>query len=220
LRAAKIATWAMSLSVFALVTIVPFTYYRYCYTYAKRLRPVTEDKVYRSGCLTAAGLEAALQKHRFRTVLNLMEETPDPSLSLGYFDTREVREAEVCERYGARMVSLTVDLIPADQVGRSRPEAIDTFLNLMDDPRNYPVLIHCRAGLHRTGVIVALYRMEYEGWTRHEAMAELKSHGFGDFAATAANDYITQYILTYAPRHAAARPPAPAVPGRLMALPK
>ena len=34
----------------------------------------------------------------------------------------------------------------------------------MDDPDSYPVLIHCNAGLNRTGVMVAVYRMEYQGW--------------------------------------------------------
>ena len=91
----------------------------------------------------------------------------------------------------------------------------------MDDPANYPVLIHCKAGLHRTGVMVAVYRMEYQAWTSHEAISEMKAHGFGDFGATAANAYVTQYLLTYRrglrPAHAAGRP---AVAGQLMALPK
>ena len=48
--------------------------------------------------------------------------------------------------------------------------------------------------------MTAVYRMEYNGWTSAEAMGELKANGFGDFAANAANDYITQYVLTYRPR--------------------
>jgi protein-tyrosine phosphatase len=71
----------------------------------------------------------------------------------------------------------------------------------MDDPANYPVLIHCKAGLHRTGCLVAVYRMEYEGWSPTEAIAEMKDLGFGDAACTSANDYIQQYVLTYQPRN-------------------
>jgi tyrosine-protein phosphatase SIW14 len=67
----------------------------------------------------------------------------------------------------------------------------------MDDPTNYPVLIHCRAGLHRTGVLAAVYRMEYDGIGSEEAIQELKAHGFGEWPCTSANDYIKQYILTY-----------------------
>jgi protein-tyrosine phosphatase len=78
-------------------------------------------------------------------------------------------------------------------------------------------LIHCRAGLHRTGVISAVYRMEYDGWTPQEALRELKDHGFGEFASTAANVYVQQYVLTYQPRRAAA---PPTVPGHLTSHPK
>ncbi len=213
----KVAAWVMALGLGTLMLGVPFVYYRYSYTYGKRLRPVDEGKVYRSGWMTAAGFADAFERYHFRTVLNLMEEMPDPVLSAGYFDTTGVREAELCAKYGARMVNLTVDLVYPSLVGKERPAAIGTFLSIMDDPASYPVLIHCRAGLHRTGVICALYRMEYDGWTAQEAMGELRSHGFGEFAATAANDYITQYILTYQPRvRFSGRP----VPGRLMALPK
>jgi hypothetical protein len=39
--------------------------------------------------------------------------------------------------------------------------------------------------------------MEHDGWGPREAIAELKENGFGEWACGAANDYITQYILTY-----------------------
>jgi hypothetical protein len=45
--------------------------------------------------------------------------------------------------------------------------------------------------------MTAVYRMEYENWSPGQAHRELKANGFGEFASTAANDYITQYILTY-----------------------
>jgi len=199
LRWSKVAAWTMALAIAALVAGVPFVYYRYCYTYGKRLRPVAEGKVYRSGCMTADGLAHTIESYHIRTVLNLMEEFPDPILSNGYFDTREVPEKELCRKLGATMINLTVDLTAANRVGKERPAAIETFLELMDNRENWPVLIHCKAGLHRTGVIVAVYRMEYDGWTPHEAMGELKANGFGEFAATAANEYVRQYILAYEP---------------------
>jgi protein-tyrosine phosphatase len=60
------------------------------------------------------------------------------------------------------------------------------------------VLIHCKAGLHRTGILVAVYRMEYEGWSPADAFREAREHGFGNW--TSANEYVTQYILDYRPR--------------------
>jgi tyrosine-protein phosphatase SIW14 len=218
LRLSRLTVWGLALAIGTFVAGGPYLYYRYSYTYGKRLRPVVEARVYRSGCMTADGFAEAIDTRHIRTVFNLMEEFPDPILSQGYFDLTPIREAEVCERHGAKMVNLTVDLIAPNRIRKDRPAAIKTFLERMDDPASYPVLIHCKAGLHRTGIMVAVYRMEYCHWTALEALGELKANGFGNFAATAANDYITQYILTYEPRQFTSVLP----PGRadFIALPK
>ena len=42
---------------------------------------------------------------------------------------------------------------------------------VMADPGNYPVLVHCFAGIHRTGAYCAVYRMEFERWDNADAMA-------------------------------------------------
>jgi protein tyrosine/serine phosphatase len=48
----------------------------------------------------------------------------------------------------------------------------------MDDPANFPVLVHCFAGIHRTGAYVAVYRMEHDRWTNAEALDELRAFGY------------------------------------------
>ncbi len=42
-----------------------------------------------------------------------------------------------------------------------------------------PTLIHCHHGADRTGLIVALYRILSQGWTREAALAELIDGGYG-----------------------------------------
>jgi hypothetical protein len=56
--------------------------------------------------------------------------------------------------------------------------------------------------------------MEYQGWSRSAALRELKAHGFGEWAATSANDYVDQYLLRYEPRgkHGFSRPTALKIP--------
>src|SRR5262249_34990781 len=135
-----------------------------------------------------------------RTVVNVQNEIPDPDLRRSFFDWRTVKESDLCRRLGVHYVLLEPDLVSPSTAPPNRPQAIGPFLDLLDDPASYPMLIRCKAGLHRTGVLVALYRMEYEGWSAGMALDELKENGFGDSAATSANDYIKQYILTYAPR--------------------
>ena len=41
-----------------------------------------------------------------------------------------------------------------------------------------PVLMHCKHGQNRTGLIAAMYRIVIEGWSKEAAMAEMQQ-GFG-----------------------------------------
>src|SRR5262249_15535380 len=145
--------------------VIPFVYYRYSYTYGKRLRVVTEGRVYRSGCMTAPGFRDAVARLGIRTIINLMDEAPDPDIAKSYFGQSDILESQLCREMGVRFVAIAPDLVARTSVPAERPKAIEQFLAVMDNPSSYPVLIHCRAGLHRTGCAVAIYRMEYEDWT-------------------------------------------------------
>jgi hypothetical protein len=199
--------WLMAAAIAAFVLVVPVVRYRWVYRHSKRLREIVPGRVYRSGWMSAPGFEEAVRRYHIRTVINLMEDEADPTLFQSYFLGGGVRESELCRRLGVRYVLLVPDLLPADHPPEERPAAIGQFLRLLDDPRSYPILWHCRAGLHRTGVFTAIYRMEYEGWAPLDAWREMKSHGFGEYNCFADNPYISQYILSYQPGH---RPAAPA----------
>jgi protein tyrosine phosphatase (PTP) superfamily phosphohydrolase (DUF442 family) len=188
---------------------IPVVYYRWHYADHKRLRVVVPGQVYRCGHLTADGFTAAIERLGIRTVVNLQDEYPDPEVFVGFFDRRIVREKALCEGLNVRYVHIAPDLRPRPEAEKHMPRAVDDFRKVMDDPANYPVLIHCRAGLHRTGVLTAVYRMEYQGWTTREAYRELKAHGFGESACTTANEYVAQYVFGYRPRSGA---PSTAVP--------
>lgn len=191
--------WLLGSVIVLMLTVVPFFYYRWEYTHSKRLRVVTPVKVYRSGQMTASGFEEAVDRYQIRTIINLQDEFPDPDIARDYFTRQTIKESELCRQLGVHYVFLGPDLISRKRIPKDRPQAIDRFLALMDDPATYPVLLHCRAGLHRTGVMVSVYRMEYEGWTREQVIAEMKIHGFGEWPCTTANDYITQYIDSFKP---------------------
>ena len=42
-----------------------------------------------------------------------------------------------------------------------------------------PVLLHCQHGADRTGLITALYRVLYQGWTKAAALDEMEHGAFG-----------------------------------------
>jgi len=189
--------WFFGLLIALMLTVVPFYYYRWVYTHSKRLRPVVHGQVYRSGQMTAPGFEEAVDRFHFHTIINLQDDVPDPDIALGYFTRQTIKESALCRQLGVRYVFLGPDLISRKRLPHDRPPAIDRFLALMDDSETYPVLLHCRAGLHRTGVMVAVYRMEYQGWSHEDAFLEMKANGFADWPCTTANDYIAQYIDTF-----------------------
>ena len=56
---------------------------------------------------------------------------------------------------------------------------ISRFLQLVNDPANQPVYVHCAGGRHRTGVMTALYRMTHDGWNPDQAFKEMKQYDFG-----------------------------------------
>ena len=191
--------WVMAGAIALLVTVVPVVRYRWVYRHAKRFREVTPGLVYRSGWMSAPGFEELVRRYQIKTVINLMEDEADPILFQSYFLGGGSRESALCKKLNVRYVLLAPDLLPRPAVAAERPRAIEEFLRLLDDPKSYPVLWHCRAGLHRTGVFTAIYRMEYEGWTPLEAWREMKAHGFGEYNCFADNPYITQYVLSYRP---------------------
>jgi len=53
------------------------------------------------------------------------------------------------------------------------------FLQLVTSPDRTPVLVHCMHGADRTGVMSAIYRVAIQGWTKDEALKELREGGFG-----------------------------------------
>lgn len=192
--------WGLAAIVITVAVGWPIVHYRSGYSHHKRLRTVAPGVLYRSGQMTAEGFFDAITRLGIRTVINCQNEFPDPDLPLSFWNRDTIRESALCRDLGVRYVHLEPDLVAHRCDFTARPRVIDEFFSWIDDPEARPILLHCKAGLHRTGVLIAAYRQEYDGWGPGAALEELKAHGFGDSAATAANDYIRQYVLNYQPR--------------------
>ena len=55
--------------------------------------------------------------------------------------------------------------------------AIITALKiLINAPK--PILVHCRYGADRTGLVIAMYRIIIENWSKEQALDELQNGGF------------------------------------------
>lgn len=192
--------WVLGGVLVAGMVAGPYVHYRSSLAHGKRLREVTPGRFYRCGQLTQEGFAAAIERYGIRTIVNLQNEDPDPQLPRDWFGGPKVPESEFCAKLGVRYVFLHPDLLPRCRLPAERPQVIGNWLAVLDDPTAYPVLVHCKAGLHRTGLLTAVYRVEYEGWSHAAAVQELKANGFGDAACSSANDYVLEYLLMYQKR--------------------
>jgi len=200
---------ALAVAVAGVVTLPPFLLYRAQYATAKRFREVVPGRFYRSGQMNASGFKDAIERYGIRTVVNLQHENPDPHLSETWLGKPVVREKELCDRLNVKYVLLTPDILPTPNDLASTPPAVVEFIKLLDDESAYPILIHCKAGLHRTGRLTAIYRMEKEGWDAGEALRELRANGYGFSAASENDDFVIQFVQNYRPRKPAKSRPEP-----------
>lgn len=119
--------------------------------YRDTLRTITEGKVYQSGLLAPDDLRNEARRLGIRTVIDLRE------------PPEEVRdERAVLSALGVKHIHLPSTQVPDDGT-------VNRFLELMNDPVAYPVLIHCYHGTGRSVLFSAIYRVEFEGWDREKA---------------------------------------------------
>ena len=86
------------------------------------------------------------------------------------------------------------------------PTDVETnyFLQLVNDENNWPVFVHCAGGRHRTGVLLAVYRMEVDGWSARQAFEEMKDYKFySRFGHGDLKDYVFEYYNKMMVRRAA-----------------
>lgn len=79
----------------------------------------------------------------------------------------------VSERFPARLESFPLH---ADRVDES--DVLDVLRAIEAAPG--PVLIHCKHGRDRTGLMAAMYRTVIQGWSKEEAIKEMTAGGFGE----------------------------------------
>lgn len=179
-------------SALALVVAAPLVYSSHRNTHLRNLRVVEEGVLYRSGQLTPAGLEQVIHEHGIKTVVTLRA-----ARQAGGKSPDEWEEA-FCAAKGVNHVRIVPRVWGADETGEIPAEqAVQQFLDVMEKKENHPVLVHCFAGIHRTGTMCAIFRMEYHGWTAERAMEEMQFYGF---APEDMHQHIGAYLRNYEPR--------------------
>ncbi len=114
------------------------------------------DHVWRSGQPTAAGYKTLEELH-VKTIVNLRVEYPQ--------EEQNVRDLV--------KVGVHYFWIPIKDQGVPTAEQARKFLDIVADPSNWPVLVHCEGGEGRAGIMSALVRYSFDGWDNATIMKEV-----------------------------------------------
>jgi len=114
------------------------------------------DTLYRGGQPDVEGY-FRLMKMGIRTVISLRTLEAD---------------RRVVETLGLRYIHISF------KTGHPEDEDVLEFLKAATDPVNQPVFVCCHWGADRTGMMVAVYRMVVQGWTREAALREMYDMGY------------------------------------------
>ena len=141
-------------------------------------------------------------KSEMPALQQLADELRDRPFRLYSVDLQEdgpSNEAGIVTAAGMKFfrIGMTTSKAPTDA-------QIAQFFEIVNNPANQPVYVHCAGGRHRTGTMTALYRMTFDGWNASQAYNEMKQYRFEGFPD---HPVLRNYVYAYHP----ALPKQPAV---------
>lgn len=114
--------------------------------------------LYRSA-LPDGGAVPLLKKLKVATVINFLPEADSTWLS----------------ESGINQVQLPYRTYHVDDA-----DVLKTLRAIRTAEANGPVLMHCKHGSDRTGLMAAMYRVVVQGWSKEDALSEMTQGGFGE----------------------------------------
>src|SRR5262245_15385271 len=117
---------------------------------------------YRGGQPTPEGFEQ-LKAMGVRTIINLRVDGS---------------ENRIVESLGMKYVHIPIPMPLIQRPWQRIPDAsIKQFMDIVQDPSNHPIFVHCRRGADRTGAMVGLYRVVVQKWEGQKAYDEARGIG-------------------------------------------
>ncbi|MEZ6044811.1 MAG: hypothetical protein R3C11_04370 [Planctomycetaceae bacterium] len=141
--------------------------------FAKRFGEVVPGEIFRSGQISVAMFEPTVRKHDIQVVIDLN--------GFDTTDSRQVNEVETSKRLGIEHYRYRLDGDGRGDI-TEYANAIEKLVECQETGK--PVLVHA-AGAHRTGGVVACYRMLLEDLPAEKAYKEMCSTDYGEVSKVA-----------------------------------
>lgn len=103
-------------------------------------------------------------------------------------------DSERWAKSSAEAAGLRYINIPMAPKHYPQADAAQRFLDIVNDPENGVVFVHCAGGKHRTGAMIAVYRMSVDGWNIDRAYQEMKDY---DFYTSMGHGCYKDYVYDY-----------------------
>lgn len=130
---------------------------------------ITEGEVYKSGVIPPDEIESYVKKYNIKSIVDLRFPGTADLVNNPEIPTELIAEKEAIAKIkGVNYFNNGSDQVPTQ-------ENVDSFLKIMDNKANYPVLIHCYHGVGRAEMYSAIYRIEYENFTNEEARKNVRT---------------------------------------------
>ena len=102
-------------------------------------------------------------------------------------------EKAAVEALGMRYVN-----IPMSGWKTPKDRQVEEFLKLANDPETGKFFVHCKAGIHRTGVAGAVYRFTKYDWNYDQVYQEMKVYNFtSGLVHGALKSYVKDYARNF-----------------------
>ena len=84
------------------------------------------------------------------------------------------------EKGAAEALGMKYVNIPMSGWKSPKQTDVDEFLALVKNPDTGKFFVHCKAGIHRTGVVGAAYRYTNDGWDYDKVYKEMKNYNYSN----------------------------------------
>ena len=157
---------------------------------AKRFAEVVPGHLYRAGAIESGPLRQVIGDYHIRTILTLLNREAG--------DAQQQSEEAIAREKGVTVLRIGM---PGD--GTADFDLLEQAAAILADETKHPLLVHCHAGVNRTGAVYAVWRMKYCGWDAERAIAEAEAYGYSTTTNAPMREHLRRY---HADRITASRP--------------